>query len=76
MFLVRHWSYFHDADPTHGKTKYVSHAQAVQEGLAYVQNGQAILAADSNNDLPYGAKRHSYVVGRVMVATDRFLTWV
>jgi hypothetical protein len=34
-------------------------------GLAYVQNGQAILAVDSKNDLPLSANRDSYVVARL-----------
>jgi hypothetical protein len=34
-------------------------------GLAYVQNGQAILAVDSKNDLPLGANRDSYVVAKL-----------
>ncbi|KAH9072099.1 glycoside hydrolase family 16 protein [Lactarius deliciosus] len=53
------WSYFTKADPTGGQTKYLSHADASEAGLAYVQNGQAILAVDSKNDLPLGAQRDS-----------------
>ncbi|KAH9066687.1 glycoside hydrolase family 16 protein [Lactarius vividus] len=53
------WSYFTDADPTGGQTKYLSHADASNAGLAYVQDGQAILAVDSKNDLPLGAERDS-----------------
>ncbi|KAH9040485.1 concanavalin A-like lectin/glucanase domain-containing protein [Lactarius pseudohatsudake] len=53
------WSYFTGADPTDGQTKYLSHADASKAGLAYVQNGQAILAVDSKNDLPLGAERGS-----------------
>jgi hypothetical protein len=40
----------------------LSYADAAEAGLAYVQDGQAILAVDSKNDLPLGAKRNSYVV--------------
>ena len=35
-------------------------------GLAYVQDGQAILAVDSKNDLPLGANRDSYVVPKLL----------
>ncbi|KAI9451667.1 glycoside hydrolase family 16 protein [Lactarius psammicola] len=53
------WSYFTKPDPTGGQTNYLSHADAANAGLAYVQNGQAILAVDSNKDLPPGANRDS-----------------
>lgn len=60
-FLASRWSYFTDADPTGGHTKYLSYPDAAKAGLAYVQNNQAILAADSKNDLPFGTNRSSYV---------------
>jgi len=53
------WKYFTEPDPTGGQTNYLSNADAAMAGLAYVQNGQAILAVDSKNDLPLGANRDS-----------------
>lgn len=53
------WSYYTQQDPTGGQTNYLSQADAANAGLAYVQGGQAILAVDSTNDLPPGAKRNS-----------------
>ena len=61
-FLASRWSYFTDADPTGGHTKYLSHADAAKAGLAYVHDGKAYLAVDSEKDLPLGANRDSYVV--------------
>lgn len=60
--LASRWQYFTDPDPTGGQTNYLSYADAAKAGLAYVHDGKAYLAVDSEKDLPLGANRDSYVV--------------
>jgi len=55
-----HWTYYTHRDPTNGQVNYLSKADAVSRGLAYVQSdGTAVLAVDSKNDLPLGTARDS-----------------
>ncbi|KAI0042189.1 glycoside hydrolase family 16 protein [Auriscalpium vulgare] len=54
------WSYFTAPDPTGGQVNFLSHSDAVSEGLAYVQDdGVTVLAVDNKNDLPLGNNRNS-----------------
>ncbi|KAH9965273.1 glycoside hydrolase family 16 protein [Russula dissimulans] len=58
--FLRHWTYFTASDPTNGQVNYLSKADAVSRGLAYVQpDGTVVLAVDSKNDLSLGEARDS-----------------
>jgi hypothetical protein len=61
--LLRLWTFFTDPDPTGGQVKYLSRAEAQEDGLAYVQGDKkTVLRVDSWTDLPLGAPRNSSVV--------------
>ncbi|KAI0272489.1 glycoside hydrolase family 16 protein [Gloeopeniophorella convolvens] len=54
------WQYFTGPDPTNGRVKYLSHADASKAGIAYVQSDNTtVLAVDSTTDLSNGANRNS-----------------
>jgi hypothetical protein len=55
------FSFFSDADPTHGRVNYVTKAQAQTLGLAYVSGSNFILRPDSSTTLSAsGAGRNSF----------------
>ncbi|KAI9454433.1 glycoside hydrolase family 16 protein [Russula earlei] len=59
------WKYRVGNDPTNGLVNYVSHATAAKEGLAYVQNGVAVLKFENRGDLPLNKPRNSTRISSV-----------
>jgi hypothetical protein len=54
------WSFFTQGDPTHGLVDYQSKSDAVNKGLAYVQDdGTAVLKVDNSTQLSSGQNRAS-----------------
>lgn len=67
------FSFFSDADPTHGRVNYVTQAQAKSLGLAYVSGSNFILRADSATTLSAsGAGRNSFRI----VSNNEYTTHV
>ncbi|KIK50458.1 glycoside hydrolase family 16 protein [Collybiopsis luxurians FD-317 M1] len=61
------WTFFSDADPTHGLVNYLDADDAKSKGLAYVQgDGTTILAVDNYTTLSSGQSRNS-----VRIATTK-----
>ncbi|KAF9006097.1 concanavalin A-like lectin/glucanase domain-containing protein [Cyathus striatus] len=57
--FLNQWDFFTAPDPTHGLVNYVSKEDAQSKGLAYVQDGAAILAVDDKTSLPPNTNRDS-----------------
>lgn len=56
------WSFYDQADPTHGQVQFLSQSDAQAAGLAAVQSdGTFLMAVDDTTLLPSGANRKSYV---------------
>ncbi|KAF7334141.1 GH16 domain-containing protein [Mycena venus] len=54
------WDFFSASDPTHGDVNYLTKADAIAKGLAYIQkDGTTILAVDGKSHLKAGESRDS-----------------
>ena len=72
--FLRLWTFFTGPDPTGGRVKYLSRAEAQEKGLAYVQGDRAVLRVDSRTNLPLGALRDSCVVPLKLAEVPTSLT--
>jgi len=61
MYIVSHWNFEAESDPTHGLVTYQSQDQAKAKGLASVKDGVMVLSVDTSPTLPTNGKRDSWV---------------
>ena len=54
-----HIFFFPNSDPTHGNVNYLSRDAAFGAGLAYVENGQAVMKVDDYSWVDANANRNS-----------------
>ena len=59
MCVASYWNFEAASDPTHGLVTYQSRDQAMNKGLAYVENGTTVLSVDINSAIPSSGKRDS-----------------
>lgn len=59
--LSSEWTFFTEADPTGGNVNYVGMQDAMDQGLAYVDDcdNSTVLAVDSTSSVPAGGNRNS-----------------
>jgi len=57
--FLNDWDYYSQSDPTNGNVVYQTRGDAIQKGLAVVQNGVAILSVDATTRLSTGGNRAS-----------------
>ena len=68
MCVASYWNFEAASDPTHGLVTYQSRDQAMNKGLAYVENGTTVLSVDINSAIPSSGKRDSWVDFRLTVS--------
>ncbi|KAH9479409.1 putative endo-1,3(4)-beta-glucanase [Psilocybe cubensis] len=58
--FLNDWEFFSGEDPTHGNVNYQTRENAINKGLAYVQqDGAAVLAVDDYSTVPVNGRRDS-----------------